>query len=565
MSVPALPIWFGDEQAPLFGLLHCPEQARGGVVLCPPIGEDASVGARALRRLAVELAQEGLVALRFDYTGTGDSADPPSQEETLSRWVGDVRLAAQVVQSLTDGPLTVVGMRLGALLARHGAIEANADGLVLWDGYLCGHRFLREQSALGLISGTAALPHDETGSLELPGLVLAPRLREELKGLDLHARGAPYPDHVLAVDRLDARSSPLGRELPTSTQWEVSEDPDRFYGGDINSLFLPLHTIGLVARACAQWATSDKSTPPRRRGGSLLAPYRAGDALVPVGHTTVIERPLYVNDKDLFAIVTEPSGECKGPPVLFLNTGVDRHVGPSRLWVTLARRWAALGIGPIARIDVRGIGESSFALADAKETAYPPTAVDDVVAAARLLAPDDPASVRIIGLCSGAYHAASAAALLSSRAISLINPAVPQRSAVTARRDGENIRLHAARRSTRLASRLSRERRVVRLAHRFVPRAGWWLLDLTRIYGYPARPYERLVRHGTMIQLICGTQEASMLVRTGDRLVARLERSGRFRLEIVPELDHALRSAPSRQAVLERLERDLCLAAMARR
>src|SRR5665213_1134337 len=70
------PLWFGPEQRPLFGWLTWPAggHARGGVLCAPPIGREARAGRRAVRSLALSLAQQGFVTLRFDYDGTGDSS-----------------------------------------------------------------------------------------------------------------------------------------------------------------------------------------------------------------------------------------------------------------------------------------------------------------------------------------------------------------------------------------------------------------------------------------------------------------------------------------------------------
>ena len=60
--------WFGPAEAPLLGFLHMPEgaQARGGVVLCPPLGKEQVVSYRGMALAAQQLCAAGLVVLRFD-------------------------------------------------------------------------------------------------------------------------------------------------------------------------------------------------------------------------------------------------------------------------------------------------------------------------------------------------------------------------------------------------------------------------------------------------------------------------------------------------------------------
>ena len=71
------------------------------------------------------------------------------------------------------------------------------------------------------------------------------------------------------------------------------------------------------------------------------------------------ERPVWFGaTKSLSGILTEPPGGGAGrPAVLLLNAGLLHHVGPNRLYVTLARRLAAAGL-PVLRFDYSGLGES---------------------------------------------------------------------------------------------------------------------------------------------------------------------------------------------------------------
>src|SRR6185503_16248700 len=71
-------------------------------------------------------------------------------------------------------------------------------------------------------------------------------------------------------------------------------------------------------------------------------------------HTVV-----FGDDSPLVGIITEPdAGFPKNAPVfLFLNAGLDHRVGPNRLYVTLARRLAEVGVASF-RFDFSGIGDS---------------------------------------------------------------------------------------------------------------------------------------------------------------------------------------------------------------
>ncbi len=153
----ATPIWFGPENRPLLGWFHSPPdgRARAGVVVCPPIGRDYLQAHYALRLLAEELAELGLCVLRFDYDGTGDSAGDDTDPDRVASWTASVRSALAVVRAMAPIPLSLVGMRVGAMLAAMVAeSEEGIDSLVLWDPVVSGRAYLNEQRALSALSST---------------------------------------------------------------------------------------------------------------------------------------------------------------------------------------------------------------------------------------------------------------------------------------------------------------------------------------------------------------------------------------------------------------------------
>lgn len=59
----------------------------------------------------------------------------------------------------------------------------------------------------------------------------------------------------------------------------------------------------------------------------------------------------------LVGVLTSPDQPTDMPTVLMLNAGMTHHVGPSRIYVRLARRFAELGMSSL-RFDFSGIGDS---------------------------------------------------------------------------------------------------------------------------------------------------------------------------------------------------------------
>jgi hypothetical protein len=97
------------------------------------------------------------------------------------------------------------------------------------------------------------------------------------------------------------------------------------------------------------------------------------------------------------------------PSIVFLTTGTEYHIGPNRLYVPLARSWAAAG-HLVLRFDLGGIGDSLPPPGAEENLVYPAHDLDDAREAITLVRRE--ASTRrliVIGLCSGGWLAFRAA------------------------------------------------------------------------------------------------------------------------------------------------------------
>jgi len=103
--------------------------------------------------------------------------------------------------------------------------------------------------------------------------------------------------------------------------------------------------------------------------------------------------------------------------------GTNHRVGPNRMYVTMARDWAARGF-PCLRFDLAGMGDSSTADAYSESRLYSKEAATDVRAAIDHLSRTTGARRFVLmGLCSGAYVAFQSA-LVDPRVtgLVLVNP-----------------------------------------------------------------------------------------------------------------------------------------------
>ena len=211
------PVWFGDEERPAFGWFHSPEHglARGGAVICPPLGFDYIHGHYALRLLAERLAAGGFCVLRFDYDGTGDSAGGTGDPGRLDAWTATVRRAISLVRETGVNEVCAVGMRLGAGLAAEAvATDSQIDQLVLWDP-CSGRSFLRERAGY-----KHHHPRKLRGLLRRLGGDSGHRLRRdtarEIEGISIEKCPLPLARRVLVLTRTDR---PPNRPLLSALPW----------------------------------------------------------------------------------------------------------------------------------------------------------------------------------------------------------------------------------------------------------------------------------------------------------------------------------------------------------
>jgi len=191
----------------LYGLLLQTEAAvdeGNGVVLLSPLAEERKSSLRALVEIARDLAP-GLVVLRIDFRGTGDSSGC-SEEMTLDSMVEDAVAAAEWLrESYGCRTVCLCGLRLGASVALLAADRARAEALVLVEPVVSGARYARDierrQSIRRMLTkGSSDIStRDDGGPADLDGLALDRSFLARVGEIDLvrsakklAAKGTPW-------------------------------------------------------------------------------------------------------------------------------------------------------------------------------------------------------------------------------------------------------------------------------------------------------------------------------------------------------------------------------------
>ena len=406
----ARPLFIAQESHHLFAWHHParPSVRRGAaVVLCPSIGGEFVAAYRVWRCLAEQLAALGFDVIRFDYEGTGDSFGDLGESKRIHAWLHNIERALITARLITgSNHVALVGLRIGAILAAHAAAATGGvERLVLWSPCLSGRAYIRELKALGQLSREDHTTIDESPDRRAAGYVLPASVAADLERLDLKTiPGCPAPQ-VLTVDRDDRPTNPRIGECLANVGSRVTRIRPAGTAATLEgSMLMP--PIGVVD-AITQWLDGWLVDGNGRVDGE--APASLGSAVV--HGCGYYERAIrFGADDRLFGILSVPNcTDVSAPAIILLNTGIEYRVGPHRLYVPLAREWAAQGY-TVFRYDLGGLGDSDAPTGVVQNVAYPVHALDDArdaVEFIRTQAPGRP--VILAGLCAGGWHAFRAA------------------------------------------------------------------------------------------------------------------------------------------------------------
>lgn len=213
------------------------------------------------RVLATQLQRAGYAALRFDYSGTGDSLGE-SADATVDAWVSDIGAAAERLRSATGAArLAVVGFHFGATLA----MLASARGvlrprhLLAWNPIVHGAAYLRElaaqhdaymRSELGADWHAPPRTRADGTPTEALGAPISDALATQLAAIDLAATPPLAEQFTVITTGAGAGIGALRPRLPAATRWiEMNESAAWNTDAALNSMTVPMDIVqAFVAR-----------------------------------------------------------------------------------------------------------------------------------------------------------------------------------------------------------------------------------------------------------------------------------------------------------------------------
>lgn len=590
-SVHGRAVYLGSQPDPVFAMLHLPAATPDdatGIVLCPPFGWEDMCTYRTRRAWAIALAQAGHPAIRIDLPGTNDSAGSPRDPDRLQAWTAAVADAAGWLREHAGCHRVVgLGIGLGGMLVWLAASQgAPIDDLVLWGASPRGHRLVREMRAGTQIHVDSRLELDDSeatgplrrasesehaGLVEMFGRFMSPETVESFARLDLIAAplDAPARRRVLLLARSGSAVDERIRRHFESTGVELTVADGDEYGAMMQYAAFTRLPEAAIAHSLS-WLSQSAGRTDLPAAAPSVRPVRAFRSLrLRQDGVAIRETPLTIDlgEEKLFAILTEPAtGDAPELCAVLFNSGADRRVGPCRLWVETARRWAAKGV-PTVRLDQPGVGDAESEQSYAKLNRFYEFGIADRTRTTldQLEALGLPGRFVLAGVCSGGVWSFDAG-IRDQRVAGIFAVNLPffffSRWAVHVlhgwwvrrERRADDPLIKVA-----LLTGLRRSSRLLLAAHRALLRARFGLPDKLD------RALRQLHEQGTELLLMFRIGEPLYDSLLYEKRVERLEAMPKVQMRRIPGYDRGLRPLALQRYVSDELDAGLARVVVAER
>ena len=186
--------------------VYSPENANGVVALiCDPLFEERRCALRTSVRLADKLSGKGICAVRFDYSGTGDSSGFQGAVSAV-QWIDDIKAVARECASFGKH-LDIIAMRASTLLAVAASVPCGK--LTLVAPLKSGHEYLHQLELRNRVKSQAGNMRQDDAN-DFGGFVLSQETRRQLEELDLCSDCKSLPEQC----QLEIIVIGAGKSLP---------------------------------------------------------------------------------------------------------------------------------------------------------------------------------------------------------------------------------------------------------------------------------------------------------------------------------------------------------------
>jgi len=184
----------------LFTVLYSPEciDSLGGILYIHPFAEELNKSRRIVAMQSRALAELGYNVMTVDLYGCGDS-EGELFEADWNKWIQDLKFCREWLESRTNGPVSLWGLRIGALIALQLAqnIEVDIPRIIMWQPVINGKMMLTEFLRIFLASEIFGVGKRKTSinelreklnaqeTLELSGYHLNPNIAHAIDNLSI--------------------------------------------------------------------------------------------------------------------------------------------------------------------------------------------------------------------------------------------------------------------------------------------------------------------------------------------------------------------------------------------
>lgn len=381
------------------GWFHPAHTNGTAVLLCSGISQDYCNGYRPFRLLANDLARAGYPALRFDYRGTGESAD--SEHVNLWEvWQKNLAVAASWLLAHTGARrLLLIGLRIGGTLAAMTAAQRrDIAGLVLIEPCLTGRAYVSQLVTEARLRGA----QQPDSSIEVGELTFTPECLDQMRSAELAKLTLP-PALPVAIFSYASEEKIITR-LATWKAQSIKLNCGPLEG--LEAMLRPSHHFGdpeLDSSSLLEWL--HREIPTNASSPCVMPCLPKPEALILPGCMETILR--FGATWHLTGTLCRPRLDgIPGFAVLICNAGGNPRHGFARFGVECARALAKAGITSL-RFDFAGLGDSIYYNkgADFQTDVFAEDRAADIRAAVDALEALGFICFALHGLCSGAYHA----------------------------------------------------------------------------------------------------------------------------------------------------------------
>lgn len=197
---PAEPFFLKTESGECFCLYHVPHPDKpcyGVFIYIHPFADEMNKSRRMAALQARRFAAMGYGVLQIDLFGCGDSSGE-FKDARWAIWKQNLAAARQWIEQHTVAPISLWGLRLGALLALDFAKDSEKaiDKIVLWQPVINGKLFLTQFLRLQLASKMLSGDTEKKISVQTMRESVSAGHLLEVAGYEL------APDLVVAIDNL---------------------------------------------------------------------------------------------------------------------------------------------------------------------------------------------------------------------------------------------------------------------------------------------------------------------------------------------------------------------------